>query len=104
MSSDRIVLMSVPAFLRSDDYGKIFKDIVEELSEFKHDASEIMKKFASTIACKTAIKAGQQLSQYEMNTLFESLLACDDYSHCPHGRPTIIEFSLKKLEKMFGRI
>lgn len=103
ISNDRVLLLSVPSFLRGTDYAQLLRSVIEELSDFSPDVTDIVKKFAATVACHAAIKAGQKLSQEEMATLFDSLFACDDPFHCPHRRPTIVKFTMAQLEKMFGR-
>jgi DNA mismatch repair protein MutL len=57
----------------------------------------------NVISCKQAVKAGTRLSTPEMAKIISSLLALDDYGHCPHGRPTIIRLSYEDLERMFKR-
>jgi DNA mismatch repair protein MutL len=57
----------------------------------------------NVISCKQAVKAVTRLSTPEMAKIISSLLALDDYGHCPHGRPTIIRLSYEDLERMFKR-
>jgi len=102
-SSDKTVLHSVPAFIKTGNYENLFREILEEISDFAGAPPEMIKKFTATVAYHAAIKAGQKLSQDDMGALFDSLFACDDPFHCPHGRPTIVKFSIEQLEKMFGR-
>jgi len=33
----------------------------------------------------------------------DQLVQCEDPYHCPHGRPTIIRYSMNELERFFGR-
>ena len=54
-------------------------------------------------ACKAAIKAGQKLSDSEIKQLLADKEMTDYSSHCPHGRPTTIKFSISELEKQFKR-
>jgi len=49
------------------------------------------------------LKANQALSMMEMARLIDDLMKCDNPYSCPHGRPTIIEFSQYEVEKMFKR-
>ena len=56
------------------------------------------------MACKSAVKGNDALSDMEMIKLVEELRYIDDPFHCPHGRPTIIKFSNYDLEKKFRRI
>ena len=55
------------------------------------------------LSCKSAIKAGDELSKYEMNYLLELLFDTDNYGTCPHGRPIIFSMSLKELARKFLR-
>ncbi|MCK4231316.1 hypothetical protein KAX21_00070, partial [candidate division WOR-3 bacterium] len=61
-------------------------------------------KMAALIACKAAIKAGSSLSQAEMESLINRLFRCKTPFFCPHGRPTVIKFTMDDLAKRFGRI
>lgn len=60
-------------------------------------------ELAKLVACKGSIKAGQRLTQPEMESLFNRLFACTAPGFCPHGRPTIIKVSLEELCRKFGR-
>jgi DNA mismatch repair protein MutL len=54
-------------------------------------------------ACKAAIKAGQPLTDPEIEQLLRDKDAVEKTSRCPHGRPTTIKFSINELEKQFKR-
>ena len=56
------------------------------------------------MACHGAIRANQTLSAAQIQKLLAQLDACDNPSHCPHGRPTWIVWELRSLEKSFQRI
>ncbi|HOP61162.1 MAG TPA: DNA mismatch repair endonuclease MutL [Candidatus Saccharicenans sp.] len=60
-------------------------------------------KMLATMACKAAIKAGQPLSQAEMEFLAAELFQTTQPGVCPHGRPIIVEISRDKIEKTLGR-
>ncbi|MEO0142870.1 MAG: DNA mismatch repair endonuclease MutL [candidate division WOR-3 bacterium] len=61
------------------------------------------KELAKVVSCRMAIKAGQKLSQLEMQSLIDRLFACENPYICPHGRPIVIKLSLDELAKRFGR-
>ncbi len=61
------------------------------------------ESIAITLACKMAIKANEHISMLEIEGLLKNLVKCDNPYNCPHGRPTIIKFSIYDLEKMFKR-
>jgi DNA mismatch repair protein MutL len=58
---------------------------------------------AATVACKAAIKAGDQLSQAEMKALFAALRDTRLPAHDVHGRSTIVQVSWDELDRRFGR-
>ncbi|MDD2203304.1 MAG: DNA mismatch repair endonuclease MutL [Bacilli bacterium] len=58
---------------------------------------------ATMMSCKLAIKANENISHSEMETLIDSLRACENPYTCPHGRPTTIFYSNYELEKLFKR-
>jgi DNA mismatch repair protein MutL len=61
------------------------------------------ERLAATVACKAAIKAGEELSPGEMRALFVALGATTLPAHDVHGRSTIVQLSWTELERRFGR-
>ena len=55
------------------------------------------------MACKASIKGNTYISMDEAKSLIEELRKCKNAYTCPHGRPTIIHYSIYELEKMFKR-
>ncbi|MBU1183314.1 MAG: DNA mismatch repair endonuclease MutL, partial [Proteobacteria bacterium] len=96
---------SVPAFLADKEVKGIIIEIMEKIIEtgfapgLEKASDEVMK----LVACHGAIRANQQLSDREIRTLVDQLDDCEMPSHCPHGRPTWISFTIKELEKLFKR-
>jgi DNA mismatch repair protein MutL len=58
---------------------------------------------AATVACKAAIKAGEELSVPEMRSLFGSLRDTQLPAHDVHGRSTIVQLTWDELDRRFGR-
>ena len=56
-----------------------------------------------SLACHSAVRAGQLLSQEEMRALLGALEACRQPRACAHGRPTMVHLSQAQLERQFGR-
>jgi len=54
-------------------------------------------------ACKAAVKAHDKLSPEEASSLLRQMAQCEQPFTCPHGRPTVINISVKELERRFGR-
>jgi DNA mismatch repair protein MutL len=61
------------------------------------------ERLAATVACKAAIKAGEELSQSEMRSLFAALRDTNLPAHDVHGRSTIVQLSWDEVERRFGR-
>jgi DNA mismatch repair protein MutL len=61
------------------------------------------ERLAATVACKAAIKAGDELSPGEMRSLFVALGETRLPAHDVHGRSTIVQLSWPELERRFGR-
>lgn len=68
------------------------------------DSVKFREHIAITLACKLSIKANMHLSFAAMQELLNELCNTDNPYNCPHGRPTIIKFSIYDLERMFKRV
>jgi len=56
------------------------------------------------IACHSAIRANQALSDEQVKALLKDMDSCKNPSYCPHGRPTWVRWTRSSLEKSFSRI
>lgn len=70
----------------------------------KFDPVKFNENIAITLACKMSIKANMHISTEAQAELLNELVLCDNPYNCPHGRPTIIKFSIYDLERMFKRV
>ena len=68
------------------------------------DSVKFNESIAITLACKMSIKANMRISKEAQEELLNELVICDNPYNCPHGRPTIIKFSIYDLERMFKRV
>ncbi len=95
----------VPLWAKIDHLEDIIYDILSKMIEGnKVDVIYFRDHIAKMIACKASIKANHQISRDEVDYLVSHLSECKNPYTCPHGRPTIIHFSVKELEEMFERI
>ena len=67
------------------------------------DAEKLLNEVLNMAACKAAIKAGTKLTRDEMEQLLADKERTERLSRCPHGRPTVIKFTLSELERQFKR-
>ena len=100
-----IIVDAVPYNLLNIGKKDLLLEMIDEFSNEKgmSNYNSIKDKIA-TIACKKAIKGNNSLTKEESISLVKELFTLENPYNCPHGRPTIIEFSKKELEKKFGRI
>ncbi|QGG46824.1 DNA mismatch repair endonuclease MutL [Heliorestis convoluta] len=67
------------------------------------DRRWVHKAALESLACQSAVKAGQRLSYSEMTSLLQALAQLEGTDTCPHGRPYLIRIGLKELEGKFHR-
>lgn len=100
------VIKAVPVLLIGADYKQLLLDILDEVNV--HGTSNKMEtirdEVLSVMACHPAIKVHRHLDLTEMEVLLNNLFACRMPHTCPHGRPTVIRYSLDEIRKMFKRI
>lgn len=99
------VIKSVPAILGQAATEPIVKAMVEKVAQvgIASNKDAAADEMIITAACHDALRAKERLHDEEMRQLIQELMRCDNPAHCPHGRPTWIEWPISKLEKDFGR-
>jgi DNA mismatch repair protein MutL len=99
------IIKAAPALLVGADYKRLLLDIIDEVSA--HGGSDRTERkrdeILSVMACHPAVKAHRRLSRPEMDALLDDLFKCRMPHTCPHGRPVIIRFSMREINKMFKR-
>lgn len=98
------LLRAVPAILVVPDLEAALIDILELLRQGDDPlASRAEERLIATVCKRAAIKAGQTLAPDEMQELVRQLEQCASPRTCPHGRPTVVHFTVEQLEREFGR-
>jgi DNA mismatch repair protein MutL len=100
------VITGVPALLAGREAGPLIVELVETAADtgIVGDAGKMLDHCLEIMACHGAIRAHQTLSRQQIQALLKQLDACENPSNCPHGRPTWIKWTLRFIEKSFGRI
>lgn len=96
------LLRAMPAILTSQDPAQSLRDVLD-MAAFDGLLREREDILAASVACHSAIRAGQSLTDAEMRALLEQLEVTDSPHTCPHGRPTLLHFSSYHMEREFGR-
>jgi DNA mismatch repair protein MutL len=96
---------AAPRLFQDRDIHQLLLEVLEDLAGDAHTQTIDMQTNAllSYLACRTAIKAGDVLTQNEMKRLIEKLTNTKTQYTCPHGRPVKVEMELKELYRLFKR-
>ena len=80
-------------------------DEVDDDSTKSGRASKLpfVERMLATVACHSAVRAGDVLTQSECEEIVRQLAECESPQSCPHGRPTMLMLSGEALEREFGR-
>lgn len=96
------ILRGLPQGFTAQDGQELISYLISELDRRKIDEL-VRDDYIKLLACKRAIKANQKLTTIEMKHLLSKLSKTDFPYTCPHGRPTIITFSIREMEQKFLR-
>lgn len=91
----------LPSGFEDEALRKILELIINKEKDFSIE--KFNDRLAMTVSCKMSKKANSYSSVSEMEKLIKDLGKCDNPYHCPHGRPTIIHYSIYELERLFKR-
>ncbi len=98
------LVREIPQFIEiseAEDFLKVFTDNFYE--DTRLNLKPVIDKLI-TKACKSSIKAHDMISHEEALSLMTQLKNCINPFSCPHGRPTVVRFSITDIEKLFSRI
>jgi len=95
-----------PAGLEGSQVEHMLHEFLDQLSreEQKLNLEMVRNRIAASIACHAAIKVNMPLEQNKMEWLLAELAKTDCPMSCPHGRPVVLRYSLRDIQKAFKRI
>lgn len=99
---DSLLVRAVPPCAARSGIEQLVAELGEGL-EGLGTVEERRRAMLATLACHSAIRAGQVLDSQEMRALIRSLESTRVPTACAHGRPTILELTRSELEREFGR-
>jgi len=98
-----VLLRAVPAALKAKPPAQALLDLLERLQGDDLKSYDWDDRILATVACHSAVRAGQDLGLREMEQMVRLLESTDNPRTCPHGRPTMLHMTSGQLEKGFGR-
>ncbi|RTL06874.1 DNA mismatch repair endonuclease MutL [Candidatus Dependentiae bacterium] len=101
---NQLIIQSLPVYLKECALDDLIHATVADLKAESYNKSfDPLHAIRAQIACKAAIKAGDSLTEFTMQTLVNDLEKTSNRFSCPHGRPTGWAISLHEIEKKFKR-
>jgi DNA mismatch repair protein MutL len=101
-----VAVKVAPAGVDRAQVEHMLHELLEQLSheDQKLNLDAIRTRIAASIACHAAIKVNMPLEQNKMEWLLSELAKTECPMSCPHGRPVVLRYSLKDIQKAFKRI
>ena len=96
-------ITEIPMFMGISEAEDFVKDFISSINEETDLKSQKTLDTIASKACKSAVKANDNLSDIEITQLIKDLAGCDNPFSCPHGRPTFIMLGKYQIERMFRR-
>ena len=103
VSPCELELTYIPSLLVGKDVQSLFVDLAcyEPKDE---NTKSVFSNILATIACHSAVRAGDQLVDEELKVLLAQAENVDFYHNCPHGRRVLRWFTLSEIKKWFDRL
>ncbi|WP_309118533.1 DNA mismatch repair endonuclease MutL [Paenibacillus sp.] len=96
---------SHPSWFPNGEEASLIEEMTQwVLNERSPDVAKIREASAIMCSCKASIKANQSQSIPALESLLARLAACKNPFTCPHGRPIVVSFTKRDLEKLFKRV
>jgi DNA mismatch repair protein MutL len=105
MGPKSVAIQAVPAGIAANDAEHLLREILDGLERENAAISidTLQSKIAASTACHAAIKVNMPLDQAKMEWLLAALAKTDCPMSCPHGRPVVLRYSVREIEKAFHR-
>ncbi len=101
-----VAVKIAPAGVDAAAVEHMLHELLDQISreEQSLNLEKIRGRIAASIACHAAIKVNMPLEQNKMEWLLAELAKTDHPMSCPHGRPVVLRYSVKDIQKAFKRI
>ncbi len=106
MGPKSVAIQAVPAGIVATDAEHLLTEILDGIDRENAAISidTLQSKIAASTACHAAIKVNMPLDNTKMEWLLGALAKTDCPMSCPHGRPVVLRYSVKEIERAFHRI
>jgi len=106
MGARSVAIQAAPAGIASGDAEKLLFEILDGIARENQSISidSLQSKIAASTSCHAAIKVNMPLDTVKMEWLLGELAKTEYPMSCPHGRPVVLRYSVREIERAFKRI
>jgi DNA mismatch repair protein MutL len=106
MGARSVAIQAAPAGITSGDAEKLLYEILDGIARENQAISidSLQAKIAASTSCHAAIKVNTPLDHTKMEWLLGELAKTEYPMSCPHGRPIVLRYSVREIERAFKRI
>ncbi len=106
MGARSVAIQAAPAGITSGDAEKLLYEILDGIARENQAISidSLQAKIAASTSCHAAIKVNTPLDHTKMEWLLGELARTEYPMSCPHGRPIVLRYSVREIERAFKRI
>jgi DNA mismatch repair protein MutL len=106
MGARSVAIQAAPAGIASGDAEKLLFEILDGIARENQAISidSLQAKIAASTSCHAAIKVNTPLDKTKMEWLLGELAKTEYPMSCPHGRPVVLRYSVREIERAFKRI
>jgi DNA mismatch repair protein MutL len=104
--SRTIAIKTAPAGIEAAEIERMLQELLAQIEREEQalNMEHIRARIAASIACHAAIKVNMPLEQNKLEWLLKELAKTDCPMTCPHGRPIVLRYSMKDIQRAFKRI
>jgi DNA mismatch repair protein MutL len=101
-----IAIKAAPAGLEGQALERMLVEVLEQAGspEQAENLEAARTRIAASIACHAAIKVNTPLDPARMEWLLTELARTEHPTSCPHGRPIVLRYAWKDIQRAFHRI
>lgn len=101
-----IAVKTAPHGVQASEVEQMLYELIEQVEQEEQalNMEKVSTRIAASIACHAAIKVNMPLEQTKMEWLLKELSKTEYPMSCPHGRPVVLRYSVKDIQKAFKRI
>ena len=101
-----IAVKVAPAGIQASEVEHMLHELLDQFSREEQalNLDQVRGRIAASIACHAAIKVNMPLEQNKMEWLIAELAKTECPMSCPHGRPVVLRYSMKDIQRAFKRI